>query len=103
MVAETARPPSAPSPPPSLSTTDTNFTDGGGERGEVEESSLSLTSSLTAGPVVTAYSHSLSDSDAEDMIAFDVQPSEGRLPQSSYTEEDSLFTWTDITGTCTCM
>ena len=32
------------------------------------------------------------------MIAFDVQPIEGRLPQSSYTEGDSLFTWTDITG-----
>ena len=56
-------------------------------------------------PIVTAYSNSISDSDTEDMIAFDVQPSEGRLPQSSYTEEDSLFTWTDITGTCThaCM
>jgi hypothetical protein len=32
------------------------------------------------------------------MIAFDVKPIQGRLPQSSYTEEDSLFTWTDITG-----
>lgn len=51
-------------------------------------------------PVVTIYSNSISDSDTEDMIAFDVQPGEGRLPQSSYTEEDSLFTWTDITGNC---
>ena len=93
-----ARPVSFSSPhPSSVSTTDTH--DGG--RTEVgEDSLLSPTSSLTSGtiPIVTAYSNSISDSDTEDMIAFDVQPIEGRLPQSSYTEEDSLFTWTDITG-----
>lgn len=38
------------------------------------------------------------DEEAEEVITFDVQPGEGRLPDSSYTEEDSLFTWTDITG-----
>ena len=65
-----------------------------------EEPSLSPTTSLTSAsvPIVKAYSHSVSDSDTEDMIAFDVQPIQGRLPQSSYTEGDSLFTWTDITG-----
>ena len=73
--------------------------------GEDEVSSQSgflspSSSSLTTGtiPIVTAYTNSVSDSDTEDMIAFDVQPIHGRLPQSSYTEEDSLFTWTDITG-----
>ena len=44
------------------------------------------------------FSTSPSDSEVEEMIAFDVQPGEGRLPDSSYTDEDSLFTWTDITG-----
>ena len=38
------------------------------------------------------------DGETEEVITFDVQPGEGRLPDSSYTEEDSLFTWTDITG-----
>ena len=47
---------------------------------------------------VMVFSTSPSDSEAEEMIAFDVQPGEGRLPDSSYTDEDSLFTWTDITG-----
>lgn len=39
-----------------------------------------------------------SNSEPEEEIAFDIQPEEGRLPDSSYTEGDSLFTWTDITG-----
>ena len=80
------------SPFPSVSSE--NQVDGG--EGSNQSSRLSPFSSSVA--TVTAYTNSLSDSDAED-IAFDVQPSEGRLPQSSYTEEDSLFTWTDITGT----
>ena len=60
-----------------------------------------FSSSLATLPTVTAYSRSLSYSDTEETIAFDVQPIQGRLPQSSYTEGDSLFTWTDITGTYT--
>ena len=74
----------------------------GGDEASSQTGLLSpSSSSLTTGtiPIVTAYTNSVSDSDTEDMIAFDVKPIQGRLPQSSYTEEDSLFTWTDITGT----
>ena len=49
---------------------------------------------------VMVFSNFTSDSEPEEMIAFDIEQGEGmhRLPDSSYTEEDSLFTWTDITG-----
>lgn len=38
------------------------------------------------------------DSDS-DIPVFDVQPQDGRLFNSSYTDRETLFTWTDITGT----
>ena len=46
---------------------------------------------------VMAFSESFSDEEPEE-ITFDTQHSEGRLPDSSYTDQDTLFTWTDITG-----
>ena len=71
---------------------------GGPSGGEGPLLSPTPSSSSATLPTVIAYSHSVSDSDTEETIAFDVQPIRGRLPQSSYTEGDSLFTWTDITG-----
>ena len=42
-----------------------------------------------------------SDEDSlHEVPVFDVQSLEGRLPNSSYTDEETLFTWTDITGMC---
>ena len=32
-------------------------------------------------------------------LVFDVRSHDGRLPGSSYTAEETLFTWTDVTGT----
>ena len=37
------------------------------------------------------------DSEPE-VLEFDIQSREGRLPDSSYTDEETVFTWTDITG-----
>ena len=34
----------------------------------------------------------------EEVIMFDAQSTEGRMPNSSYKAEDTLFTWVDITG-----
>ena len=34
----------------------------------------------------------------EEVIMFDTHTTEGRMPNSSYKSEDTLFTWTDITG-----
>ena len=48
--------------------------------------------------MVLSESVSLSEDEPEEVIAFDTQPIEGRLPNSSYSWEDNLFTWTDITG-----
>jgi hypothetical protein len=46
-------------------------------------------------------SASLSDSEEVEEIEFNNQiGGEGCLPNSSYYEEDTLFTWEDITGTC---
>ena len=33
-----------------------------------------------------------------DGLFFNVDPVKGRLPGTSYMEDDSLFTWSDITG-----
>ena len=39
------------------------------------------------------------DSDIEVLdMEFDIQSKDGRLPGSSYHEEDSWLTWRDITG-----
>lgn len=39
------------------------------------------------------------DSDSDlDVLEFDVQSQVGRLPDSSYTDQETLFTWSDITG-----
>ena len=38
-----------------------------------------------------------SESDIE-VVEFDVQSLAGRLPDSSYSDFETLFTWTDITG-----
>ena len=49
-------------------------------------------------------SASLSDSEEVEEIEFNNQiGGEGCLPNSSYYEEDTLFTWEDITGTCHMM
>ena len=41
----------------------------------------------------------LSEEEPEEVITFEAQPNEpGRMPNSSYKTEDTLFTWTDITG-----
>ena len=37
------------------------------------------------------------ESDIE-VVEFDVQSCAGRLPDSSYSDFETLFTWTDITG-----
>jgi hypothetical protein len=37
------------------------------------------------------------DSDLE-VLEFDIKSKAGRLPDSSYTDEETLFTWSDITG-----
>ena len=46
----------------------------------------------------------MSDTDSEpevlDMMEFDIQSKEGRLPDSSYPEEEAWLTWADITGHC---
>lgn len=42
------------------------------------------------------------DSEPE-VLEFDIQSREGRLPDSSYTDEETVFTWTDITGKLVCL
>jgi len=37
-------------------------------------------------------------SEVGEEVTFDTQPIEGRLPNSSYSSRDTLFTWMDITG-----
>ena len=32
-------------------------------------------------------------------LTFDVRSHDGRLPGSSYPADETLFTWTDVTGT----
>ena len=53
---------------------------------------------MTPQPAVVMVFSDLSDEEPEEMIAFDTQPIEGRLPNSSYSQKDTLFTWADITG-----
>ena len=48
--------------------------------------------------MVLSDSTHLSEDEAEEIITFDTQPNEGRLPNSSYSAADTLFTWADITG-----
>ena len=69
------------------------------------QSPLSPTSSVgrlsTSTVVVLPDSASLSESEEMEEIEFNQQiGGEGCLPNSSYYEEDSVFTWADITGQC---
>lgn len=38
------------------------------------------------------------DEEESEELEFDVQSHDGRLPGSSYTAEETLFTWADVTG-----
>ena len=42
------------------------------------------------------------DDSEPEVLEFDIQSREGRLPDSSYTDEETVFTWTDITGKLVC-
>lgn len=68
-------------------------------------SSLNTLESYSSSKLMDTYSDypdgELGQDDSEPELLgleFDVQSREGRLPDSSYTEEETLFTWTDITG-----
>ena len=83
--------------PSSLSLRPISKSSSDGAIGGVLGSPLSPTSSGTT-LMVLSETFNLSEEEPEEMIAFDTQPVAGRLPNSSYSWEDNLFTWTDITG-----
>lgn len=59
----------------------------------------SLSSLVQSTVMVLSDTANLSEEEPEEVITFDAQPNEpGRMPNSSYKAEDTLFTWTDITG-----
>ena len=62
------------------------------------QDSLSISHSTV---MILSDSTNLSDEEPEEVITFDTQPNEGRMPNSSYSAEDTLFTWGDITGELT--
>lgn len=70
--------------------------------GSIGEETASLEASSRSHSTVMVFSDSahLSEDEEpeEEVIIFDAQPTEGRMPNSSYKAEDTLFTWTDITG-----
>ena len=50
------------------------------------------------------YDENEDEEDSEpEVLEFDIQSREGRLPDSSYTDEETVFTWTDITGKLVCL
>ena len=73
---------------------------------ETSSSISSLTNAIDSPSVVTkhdiilddaVYIEDQDDSDL-DVLEFDVKSKVGRLPDSSYTDQETLFTWSDITG-----
>ncbi len=70
---------------------------GGSVSSEVGSLDTQSVSSLTV--MVLSDSANLSEEEPEEVVTFDAQPNEpGKMPNSSYKAEDTLFTWTDITG-----
>ena len=64
--------------------------------------SVSTLGSISASRLLEEWNQDDSDSDSEPELLnmeFDIQSKEGRLPDSSYPEEEAWLTWTDITGT----
>ena len=63
--------------------------------------SNSVSSDSPQPPTISPSSFTTGVEANADDVTFDTQPTEGRMPNSSYSAKDTLFTWADITGTCT--
>ena len=69
-----------------------------GETVSLDSVSISSRTQSTTVMILSDSAHLSDDELEEEVITFDAQPNEGRMPNSSYKAEDTLFTWMDITG-----
>ena len=67
---------------------------------KMEGSTSSATSAATPESPSNSNSniHAPEAGSAVEEVTFDTQPTESRMPNSSYSAKDTLFTWADITG-----